>query len=208
MKIILIAPPGAGKGTQAALLAKRHRIPHISTGDMLRKISAYGHHMGPHFAGIAAKINAGGFIDDALMDGLIASRIKELDCRGGYILDGYPRTLAQAEAFRAMLGEEAHGGHIVIELAIDRETVLRRIEARARAAKAAGEPARADDDVGIAAQRLHVYDHLTAPMVRYYAQCREEGSVRGAVIDGMGTVGHVRDAIADVIGATDREKRP
>ena len=165
MRLILLGPPGAGKGTQAQRLADKHGIPQLSTGDMLRAAVA-----AQTPVGVKAKavMDAGELVSDAIVNAIVAERIDQDDCRNGFILDGYPRTLAQADALDAMLAERGLALDAVIELTVDDNELVARIARRAADTKAAGKPVRKDDDPAVVPERLREYYKKTAPLVGYY----------------------------------------
>jgi len=176
MNLILFGPPGAGKGTQAARLKAKHGLAHLSTGDMLRAAVQAGTPIGKEAEAIMA---AGKLVSDELICNVVAERIEEPDCAEGFILDGFPRTLAQAEALDEMLAKKGKSIDVVIELEADEAELVRRIEGRA--AENAG--ARADDNAETLKKRLDVYHAQTAPVLPYY---REKGLLRS--IDGMQSI--------------------
>jgi adenylate kinase len=166
MNIILLGPPGAGKGTQAARLQADRGMIQLSTGDMLRAAVQANTLLGRRAKAIRDR---GDLVPDDVMVGMIAERIGEPDCANGFILDGFPRTVAQAEALDRMLEEKGLKLDRVIELRVDEEALIARIGNRAAEAVAAGEKTRADDDVSVARRRFEVYRAQTAPILPYYA---------------------------------------
>lgn len=187
MRIIFLGPPGAGKGTQAARIVAKHGIPQLSTGDMLRAAVAAGTPVGVK---AKAVMDAGGLVSDEIVIGIVADRIEEPDCRKGFILDGFPRTLAQAQALDAMLASKGLELDTVLELKVDQTKLVDRIVKRAEEARAAGQPVRKDDDPEVFKTRLDAYNRDTAVVAPYYA-------ARGQVIeiDGMQAVDDVTAAI-------------
>jgi len=183
MKLILLGPPGAGKGTQAKILVERHGIVQLSTGDMLREAVAQGTQIGQKAQAVMA---AGQYVSDEIVNQIVAERIGREDCQAGFILDGYPRTLAQAQALQQILADKNTALDAVIELRVDEELLLARIEKRARQTIAAGGEVRADDNADIFRRRLIEYSEKTAPLVRFYA---ETGQLRQ--VDGMKDVASV-----------------
>ncbi len=193
MRLILLGPPGAGKGTQAQRLVERHGIPQLSTGDMLRAAVAAKSPIG-----IKAKdvMDSGGLVSDDIVVGIIKDRIAEPDAKNGFILDGFPRTVAQAEALDHMLAVQHMDLDAVIELVVDQDSLVHRIIKRAEEAKAAGQPVRKDDDPEVFKTRLEAYNRDTAVVAPYY----EKGG-KLTKIDGMQPMDHVSAAIAGVLVA-------
>ena len=165
MRLILLGPPGAGKGTQAQRLVEKHGIPQLSTGDMLRAAVANGTEVGKR---AKAVMDAGELVSDAIVNAIVAERIDQPDCARGFILDGYPRTLAQADAVHDMLAERGVLLDAVIELVVDDKALVGRIVKRAEEAKAAGQPVRKDDNPEVFEERLREYYKKTAPLIGYY----------------------------------------
>jgi adenylate kinase len=185
--MIFLGPPGAGKGTQAARIVAKHGIPQLSTGDMLRAAVAAGTPIG-----IKAKavMDAGGLVSDEIVIGIVADRIEEPDARKGFILDGFPRTLAQAEALDSMLASKHMELDAVLELKVDQTKLVDRIVKRAEEAKAKGEPVRKDDDPEVFKVRLEAYNRDTAVVAPYY---EKRGQL--TAIDGMQPIDAVTAAI-------------
>lgn len=165
MRLILLGPPGAGKGTQAERLVAKHGIPQLSTGDMLRAAVKAGTPIGKR---AKAVMDAGELVSDEIVNGIVSERIDDKDCAKGFILDGYPRTLAQADAVETMLAEKGLALHAVIELVVDDKALVGRILKRAEEAKAAGQPVRKDDNALVFEERLREYYKKTAPLTGYY----------------------------------------
>ena len=165
MRLILLGPPGAGKGTQAQRLVEKHGIPQLSTGDMLRAAVAAGTPVGLK---AKAVMDAGELVSDEIVNAIVAERIDQADCAKGFILDGYPRTLVQADAVEAMLAERGLKLDMVIELLVDDKALVGRIAKRAEETKAAGKPVRKDDDPDVFPERLREYYKKTAPLIGYY----------------------------------------
>lgn len=165
MRLILLGPPGAGKGTQAQRLVAKYEIPQLSTGDMLRAAVANGTEIGKR---AKAVMDAGELVSDEIVNAIVAERIDQPDCAKGFILDGYPRTLAQADAVSDMLAERGMLLDAVIELVVDDKALVGRIINRAEEAKAAGQPVRKDDNPEVFEERLREYYKKTAPLIGYY----------------------------------------
>ena len=195
MRLILVGPPGAGKGTQAARLVAKYGIPQLSTGDMLRAAVAARTPIG-----LKAKevMDAGGLVSDEIVVGIIRDRIGEEDAQKGFILDGFPRTLAQAEALDEMLNEKGIKLDCVLELRVDQEKLVGRIINRAEEAKARGEAVRKDDDPEVFKQRLEAYNRDTAVVVPFYDK---NGLL--TVVDGMQSIDEVTAAIEAVLSGLD-----
>ncbi len=192
MRIILLGPPGAGKGTQATRLAGRHGIVQLSTGDMLRAAVAAATPIGLR---AKAVMEAGDLVSDEIVIGIIRDRIAEADAAKGFILDGFPRTVAQAEALDTMLAELALKLDAVIELEVDQQALVGRIIKRAEETKAAGQPVRKDDDPEVFKTRLQAYNRDTAAVTPYYAA---SGMLRR--VDGMKPIEAVAEAIDAILG--------
>jgi len=183
MKIILFGPPGAGKGTQAELLVQSRGMVQVSTGDMLRAAIAAGTELGLQAKEI---MDAGKLVSDDIMIGMIAERMEADDCKNGVILDGFPRTVAQAQALDAMFADKGISLDSVIEIRVDENALFARIEKRA--AETGG--ARSDDNAEVLAARLKVYHDNTAPVLPYY---EDKGQL--VTIDGMQPVEEVNKQI-------------
>jgi adenylate kinase len=193
MRLIFLGPPGAGKGTQAARLVEKHGIPQLSTGDMLRAAVAAGTPVGQK---AKAVMDAGGLVSDEIVIGIVADRIEEKDAQKGFILDGFPRTVAQAEALDQMLAGKGLKLDVVLELEVDQSALVDRIVKRAADAKAAGQPVRKDDDPEVFKQRLEAYNRDTAIVAPYY---RNRGQLVG--IDGMKSIDQVSAEIDSALDA-------
>ncbi|MGX5828636.1 adenylate kinase [Mesorhizobium sp. 43Arga] len=193
MRLILLGPPGAGKGTQAQRLVEKHGIPQLSTGDMLRAAVQAGSEVGKR---AKAVMDAGELVSDAIVNAIVAERIDQADCARGFILDGYPRTLVQADAVESMLSERGIGLDTVIELVVDDRALVGRIVKRAEDAKAAGQPVRKDDNPAVFEERLREYYKKTAPLTGYYYA---KGKLK--TVDGMASIDAVTAEIEAVLKA-------
>ena len=188
MRLILLGPPGAGKGTQAQRLLAKHRTVQLSTGDMLRAAVAAGTPVG-----LRAKstMERGELVPDDVVVAIIADRIGKPDARQGFVLDGFPRTVPQAEALDRLLAERGLKLDAVMELKVDEGILLQRIEKRAAEMTARGEKIRSDDNPEVLRERLSAYRKQTAPLVDYYAS---KGMLKS--VDGMAAIDDVTAAIA------------
>lgn len=191
MKLILLGPPGAGKGTQSQIISAKLGIPQLSTGDMLRSAVKAGSAIGLKAKEIMA---AGGLVSDAIVIGIIADRIAEPDCTKGFILDGFPRTLQQAAALDKLLKTKGLKLDHVIELKVDDGILVNRIETRARETLAAGGTVRADDNAEALRTRLMAYYRETAPLTGYYFAHELLKSV-----DGMAPIAEVTSQIDQIL---------
>lgn len=190
MNIILFGAPGAGKGTQAQRIVDRHGVVQLSTGDMLRAAIAAGSELGLQAKSL---MDEGKLVPDDVIIGMIAARMNDEDCKNGVILDGFPRTIAQAKALDAMFA----AGHIqldqVIEIQVDEAALFARIENRA----AESGDARSDDTAEVLEQRLKVYHENTAPVLPYY---RDKGQLN--IVDGMQSIEEVAAQIESLLSAS------
>lgn len=193
MKLILLGPPGAGKGTQAQRLVEKHGIPQLSTGDMLRAAVAAKTPVGLQ---AKAVMDAGELVSDAIVNAIVAERIDQKDCAKGFILDGYPRTLVQADAVEKMLKDRGLKLDVVIELVVDDKALVGRIAKRAEDARKAGQPVRKDDDPAVFPERLREYYKKTAPLTGYYYA---KGLL--TTIDGMADIDAVTKQIEAILSA-------
>lgn len=180
MKLILLGPPGAGKGTQAEALAKRKALVQLSTGEMLRAAVKAGTEIGKK---AEAVMKSGGLVSNEIVIGIIAERIEQPDCANGFILDGFPRTLPQAAALDELLKSKGTKLDSVIELKVDDGILLSRIENRVKETLAAGGTVRADDNAEALKTRLMAYYRETAPLTGYYFA---KGNLE--TIDGMAPI--------------------
>jgi adenylate kinase len=192
MRLILLGPPGAGKGTQAQRLVEKYGIPQLSTGDMLRAAVAAGTPIGVK---AKAVMDAGGLVSDEIVVGIIADRISEKDASKGFILDGFPRTVAQADALGLMLQQKKLRLDAVIDLVVDETKLVDRIVNRAAEAKAAGQPIRKDDDPEVFKTRLAAFHRDTAAVRPYYAA---KGMVKS--VNGMQPIDKVSAEIDAILG--------
>lgn len=209
MRVMLLGGPGSGKGTQAKFITEKYAIPQISTGDMLRAAVREGTPLG-----LEAKkvMDSGGLVSDEIILGLIRERIAQDDCRNGFLLDGFPRTIAQADGLAAM----GVGLDRVVEIVVDDEEIVKRMSGR-RVHLASGrtyhvlynppkteglddetgEPLvqRDDDQEATVRKRLAVYHEQTKPLVSYYAEAAQQGPLRFASVPGVGSVEEIRDRV-------------
>ncbi len=215
MNIILLGPPGAGKGTQAQRIVRKHGLIQLSTGDMLRAVVAAGSDLGKEAKRV---MDAGQLMPDGLMIRMISERIEQPDCRGGFILDGFPRTIPQAEALDRMLAEKGLKLDSVIAMKVDEEALVRRITGRYTCANCGAGyhdsfqrpevdgvcdhcggteiTRRADDNEETVRTRLEAYRAQTEPILPYY---REKGILRS--VDGMASIDVVADEIETTLAA-------
>lgn len=186
MRLILMGPPGAGKGTQAGALATRIGIPHISTGDIFRRNVSEGTPLG-----IEARryMDAGEYVPDDVTNAMVRDRLAEADCTPGFLLDGYPRTIDQVAELDSMLAAGGVAVESVIELTVDVDEVVGRL------VKRAAEQGRTDDTEDVIRRRLDVYFEQTAPLIDLY---EDRGLMRK--VDGMGTVDEVNARLIDSLG--------
>jgi adenylate kinase len=191
MNLILLGPPGAGKGTQAQRLAQALNIPQLSTGDMLRSAVAAETPIGLK---ARAVMESGALVSDDIVVGIINDRIEQPDAKRGFILDGFPRTLEQARALETMLAAKGLRLDAAIELTVDAPKLVDRIVRRAQEASAAGQPVRKDDDPEVFKSRLAAFERDTAAVTPFY---RERGLLHE--VDGMAPIQDVAKAIDSVL---------
>jgi adenylate kinase len=187
MRIVLMGPPGAGKGTQAVVVAERLGVPHISTGEIFRAHMAQGTPLG-----IAAGMymDRGNYVPDRITNAMVRNRLAQPDAATGFLLDGYPRTLDQVAVLDEMLADVGLAVDHAVELTVDTEEVIARLLRRA------AEQGRADDTEEVIRRRMEVYAEQTAPLTQLYA-------AKGVLVqvDGMGTIDEVRDRVLSAIQA-------
>ncbi|MBI4276017.1 MAG: adenylate kinase [Rhizobiales bacterium] len=212
MRVILLGPPGAGKGTQAQRLVEKYGIVQLSTGDMLRAAVAASTPVGLRAKDIMTR---GELVPDEVVVAIIADRIAQRDAANGFVLDGFPRTVAQAEALDRLLASKGLKLDAVINLKVDHDILLRRIETRVAQMRARREAVRADDNPEALKKRLSAYHSQTAPLAAYY---RGKGLLKST--DGMAVIDDVTAAIERLLagvgeaipqggrGLTQRERRP
>lgn len=185
MRLVLLGAPGSGKGTQASRLKDHLRVPHVSTGDLLRAEVAAGSALGLEAKAVMAR---GDLVSDDILLGMLEARVSKPDTANGFILDGYPRNLAQAGALDALLQRIGQPMDVAVQLEVDNEKIIDRLAGRAKA------EGRADDSPDAVRNRLDVYDRQTAPVIGFY---REHGQLK--VVDGVGTLDEVFDRIVEAI---------
>src|SRR5947207_13342897 len=198
MRLILLGPPGAGKGTQAMRLVQKHGIIQLSTGEMLRAAAAAGTPVGLQAKEIMAN---GGLVSDDIVIGIISDRLDQPDMKKGFILDGFPRTVPQAAALDELLKKKHIKLDAVVELRVNESALLQRVETRVAEMRARGEEVRIDDTPEVLAKRLASYRSLTEPLIHYYSERRKL-----LTVDGMMTIEQVTreiNRILAAIGATE-----
>jgi adenylate kinase len=193
MRLILLGPPGSGKGTQAQRLVQRYSIVQLSTGDMLRAAVAAETPIGLKAKDIMA---SGGLVPDEVVVGIISDRLDQPDAANGFILDGFPRTVPQAEALDQLLKKKGIKLDAVIELRVNESVLLQRVETRAAEMQARGEEVRADDTPEVLTKRLSSYRSQTEPLIHYYSEARKL-----LTVDGMMTIEHVTEEIDRILAA-------
>jgi len=193
MRLILLGPPGAGKGTQAQRLVQKYGIVQLSTGDMLRAAVAAETPIGLKAKDVMA---GGGLVSDDIVIGIISDRVDQPDAQNGFILDGFPRTVPQAEALDQLLKDKGLKLDSVIELRVNEAVLLQRVENRIAEMLARGESVRADDNADALAKRLEAYRAQTEPLVHYYGDRRAL-----ATVDGMASIDEVTAQISRILEA-------
>jgi len=187
MRIVLLGPPGSGKGTQAGLLQRRLNVPHISTGELLRAAVAAGTPLGMQ---AKAKMDAGELVPDDLVLGLLEERLSQADTQAGYLLDGYPRNVAQCQALDQLLGALDQSLTGALALIVDEEQIVQRLAVRAE------QEGRSDDSEAVVRNRLQVYRQQTAPVIDYY---REAGIL--TEVAGMGEIEAINQRLLQALNA-------
>jgi adenylate kinase len=193
MRLILLGPPGSGKGTQAQRLVHRYGIVQLSTGEMLRAAVAAGTPVGLKAKDVMA---SGGLVPDDIVIGIISDRLDQPDAAKGFILDGFPRTVPQAEALDELLKKKHMKLDAVIELRVNESALLQRVETRAAETRSRGEEVRVDDTQEVLTKRLASYRSMTEPLIHYYSERRKL-----LTVDGMMTIEHVTREINRILAA-------
>jgi len=193
MRLILLGPPGSGKGTQAQRLVQRYGIVQLSTGELLRAAVAAQSPVGLKAKDIMA---GGGLVPDDIVIGIISDRLDQPDAAKGFILDGFPRTVPQAQALDELLKKKHMKLDAVIELRVNESALLQRVETRVAEMRARGEDVRVDDTPEVLTKRLASYRSLTEPLIHYYSERRKL-----LTVDGMMTIEHVTREIGRILAA-------
>jgi adenylate kinase len=193
MRLILLGPPGAGKGTQAQRLVQKYRIVQLSTGEMLRAAVAAQTPVGLQAKDIMA---SGALVPDEIVIGIISDRLDQPDMKNGFILDGFPRTVPQAAALDDLLKRKHIRLDAVIELRVNESALLNRVETRVAEMRARGEEVRIDDTPEVLSKRLASYRSMTEPLIHYYSERRKL-----ATVDGMMTIEQVTREINRILAA-------
>jgi adenylate kinase len=193
MRLILLGPPGSGKGTQAQRLVQRHGIVQLSTGEMLRAAVAAQTPVGLKAKDVMA---SGGLVPDEIVVGIISDRLDQPDAAKGFILDGFPRTVPQAEALDELLKKKHMRLDAVVELRVNESALLQRVETRVAEMRVRGEEVRIDDTQEVLTKRLASYRQLTEPLIHYYSERRKL-----LTVDGMMTIEHVTREINRILTA-------
>jgi adenylate kinase len=191
LNLVLFGPPGAGKGTQAKLLMEHRSLPQLSTGDMLRTAIAEGTELGRNAKAI---MDRGDLVSDDIVIGIVAERLHQPDCAGGAVFDGFPRTIAQAEALDRLLKSLGKKIDLAIELKVNDEVLIERSANRVKEMIAAGQSPRPDDTPETLRNRLDVYYRNTAPLIAYY---RNQGKLK--TVHGMAPIAEVMKSIAALL---------
>jgi adenylate kinase len=193
MRLILLGPPGAGKGTQAQRLVQKHGIVQLSTGEMLRAAVAAETPIGQQAKDVMA---SGALVPDEMVISIISDRLDQPDMKNGFILDGFPRTVPQAEALDELLKKKHIKLDAVVELRVNESALLNRVESRVAEMRARGEEVRIDDTPEVLSKRLASYRSLTEPLIHYYSERRKL-----LTVDGMMTIEHVTREINRILAA-------
>jgi adenylate kinase len=193
MRLILLGPPGAGKGTQAQRLVQKHHIVQLSTGEMLRAAVAAETPVGLQAKDVMA---SGALVPDEIVIGIISDRLDQPDMKNGFILDGFPRTVPQAAALDELLKKKHIKLDAVVELRVNESALLDRVETRVAEMRARGENVRIDDTPEVLSKRLANYRTLTEPLIHYYSERRKL-----LTVDGMMTIEHVTREINRILSA-------
>src|ERR1700742_2749587 len=193
MRLILLGPPGAGKGTQAQRLIHKYNIVQLSTGEMLRAAVAAETPIGLQAKDIRARAQ---LVPDEIVVGIISDRLDQPDMKNGFILDGFPRTVPQAEALHELLKKKHIRLDAVVELRVNESALLQRVESRVAEMRARGEEVRIDDTPEVLSKRLASYRTLTEPLIHYYSERRKL-----LTVDGMMTIEHVTREINRILAA-------